>query len=707
MAILSKIRQKTFVLIAVIALALFAFVLSGIFDGSASFSNKQNIIGTVNGIDINRDDFLRKVEGTQQQLGPNGSNMQAMNRVWNQEVRSAIMKTQFEALGISVEKDQIRDLLKNALATNQNFLNEAGVFDENKLNEYIANMKSASPQAYASWIDYENSLAQNGLQQNYFNLVRAGLTGTLSEGELEHKLEGDKVDIKFVQVAYNTIPDSIVKVSKSEISSYMSNHEKDFEVEETRDIKFVEFKEVASLADENAISKELETFLKGQQVDENGRTDVIEAFGKVENNEEYINLKSDVKFDDRFVFKNGLASQAADTLIKLNVGETYGPYKENGFYKISKLIAQKQVPDSAKVRHILIPFVGSQSANAEVTLTEEEAKKRADSLLTVVKADTSKFPELVKEFSSDQGSVAKEGRYAWHAYNTMVPEFNTFEFEGKVGDLGVVKTVFGFHVIEIEGLTSPKKAVQVGTIARKIEPSEETSSKIFRDASKFETQSAEGDFEALAKENKYTVRPLEGIKALDESIPGIGNQRNILRWTFEDETKVGDVKRFSLPKGGYLVAQVVAENEAGLMSTDDASATVLPILRKQKKAKLIKDRISVSTLEDLAAAENSRVRSASAINMKSPTITGAGREPLVVGTAFGLSEGETSGLVEGEKGVYMVQVTKITPAVKLDNYQAAANRVEQQKTSSVSSKLYNALKSAAEIEDNRAASKVQ
>lgn len=707
MAILSKIRQKTLVLILVIAMALFAFVLSGLFDGSASFSNKGQNVGTINGKDISREEFLQKVEIAQQQLGGSATNTQVMNRVWEQEVRQAVLETQFDALGITVEKDQIRDLLKTALATNPQFSNEAGIFDENKLNEYIANLKENSPEGYAGWINYEQSLATNALQQNYYNLVKAGLTGTLAEGELEHKLDGNKVDIKYVQVPYSSIADSLVKVSKSEISSYVSNNKKAFEVEESRDIRFVEFKEVASVADESAIINELSTYLNGQLVDETGRKDTIVAFSKVKDNQDYINSKSDIKFNDRFVFKSALPSKVADSLMNLEVGETYGPYKEAGYFKISKLIAEKQIPDSAKVRHILIPFIGSQSAGTDVTLTEDQAKVKADSILAVVKSNRSKFPELVTEFSADQGSVANGGRYDWHAYNTMVPEFNDFEFNGKTGDLGVVKTVFGFHVIEIEGLTSKKRAVQIGTIARKIEPSETTTAKIFRDASKFEIDGAKGDFEALAKENNYTVRPVNGMKALDESIPGIGNQRPIVRWAFEDEASVGDVKRFSLSTGGYVVAQLVAKHKAGLMSAEDASATVLPILRKEKKAELIKNRVSVSTLEDLATAENTSVKTASAITMKSPTIQGAGREPLVVGTAFGLGEGETSGLIEGVNGVYMVQVTKVTPAVKLDNYQAAANRLEQQKAATVNSKLYNALKEAAEIEDNRAASQVQ
>jgi len=122
---------------------------------------------------------------------------------------------------------------------------------------------------------------------------------------------------------------------------------------------------------------------------------------------------------------------------------------------------------------------------------------------------------------------------------------------------------------------------------------------------------------------------------------------------------------------------------------------------------MIKSRISATTLEDVAKAENKTIKTLSAINMKNPTISGAGREPLVVGTAFGLAEGETSGLITGEKGVFMLKVTKITPAIKLGNYQAFANRVESQKAAVVSSKLYNALKDAADIEDNRAKIQIQ
>jgi peptidyl-prolyl cis-trans isomerase D len=709
MAVLNKIRQRSLFLIIVIALALFSFVLADLFQKGNAFSQKsQNIVATINGKDITREDFLQKVEAAQRQAGPNATSTQVMNNVWEQEVRQAVMESQFEKLGITVEKDQMRDLLKTALATSPEFLNEAGLFDENKLNEYIANLKETSPAGFESWVNYEKSLATNGLQQNYFNMVKAGLTGTLAEGELEHNLEGNKVDIKFVQVPYSSIPDSIIKVEKSDISAYINNNKKKYEVDASRDIKFVQFNEVASIEDENAIKSDLEDLLKDKEEYNkvSKATETVVGFVNTTNNEDFVNSHSDIKFDSRFVFKSGLPAVVADSIFNKNEGQIYGPFKDNGYYKVSKVVAVKQIPDSAKVRHILIPHLGAQSAGPDVTRTEVEAKTLADSLLGEIKSNKSKFPEFVKEFSSDQGSVENEGRYDWHPYNSMVKEFNDFEFEGNTGDIEVVKTVFGFHIVEIEGQKNKNKAIQVATIARKIEPSEATVDKVFRDASNFEIAVDKKDFEAVAKESNFIVRPVNGIKVLDENIPGVGNQRPIVRWAFEEDAEVGDVKRFNIPNG-YVIAQLVAKHKEGLMSVEEASASVLPIIRKQKKAEMIRERVSVKTLDDLASAEKTTVRTASAVNMKTPTISGAGREPLVVGAAFGLKEGQTSKLIDGDNGVYMIQVTKVTPAVKLDNYQAAANRVQQQKVNVVTSKLYNALKEASDIEDNRAKTQVQ
>ena len=704
MAVLNKIRQRGLFLIIIIALALFSFVIGDLFRNPDVLVGKsQNIVATINGKDISREDFMQKVEVAQRQLGPNGTNTQAMNRVWEQEVRQAVLETQFEELGMTVEKDQMRDLLRTNLANSPEFQNEAGLFDENKLNEYIANLKETSAVAYAQWVDYENSIGVNALQQDYFNMVKAGMTGTLAEGKLEHMLESETIDIKYVQIPYTSIPDSTVSVSKSEISSYINKHKKQYEVEATRDIRYVEFKEAATVEDENNIKQDLANLLKDQVVynEVTKNNDTIKGFATVTNHKVFVNSNSDIKFEDRFKFKSDLPASVADTIFNMNVGDVYGPYKDGNYFKLTKVIAAIQMPDSVKARHILIPYVGAASAQPDVTQSKEQAKKTADSLLSVLKKDNSKFGEFVSTYSSDQGSVANGGSYDYFTYNTMVPEFRDYVFQNNIGDMDVVETVYGYHIIEVEGQKNKQRAIKVATVAREIEPSETTINQVFRDASNFEIAIEKGDFEAVAKEKDLAVRPVNGIKVLDENIPGLGNQRAMVRWAFEEGTEVGDYKRFNL-NGGYAIVQVTATNAAGLMNTEQASVTALPAIRKEKKAALIKDRISATTVEDVAAAENQTVKTALAINMKNPTISGAGKEGLVVGTAFGLKEGETSKLIEGEKGVYMVQVTKKTPAPELDNYQGFANQVGTSKMNNVNTKLYNALKEASDIEDNRA-----
>ena len=704
MAVLNNIRKRGLFLIIVIALALFSFVIGDLFRSPNAFMGKsQNIVATINGKDISREDFMQKVEVAQRQLGPGATNMDAMNRVWEQEVRQAVLESQFEVLGLDVQRDHMRDLLKTNLANSPEFQNDAGLFDDNKLNEYIANLKETSAVAYQQWIDYENSIAANGLQEDYFNLVKAGMTGTLAEGKLEHTLQSETVDLKYVQIPYTSILDSTVSVSKSEISAYIKKHKKQYDVEATRDLRYVEFKEVATSDDENKIKEDLSKLLLDQVVyDENTKgNDTVKGFAKVTNNKVYVNSNSDIKFEDGFKFKSDLPISIADTISKMKIGEVYGPYKDGNFYKLTKVIAITQMPDSVKARHILIPFVGAAGAQPDVTRSQEYAKKFTDSLLSVLKKDKSKFANFVKTFSSDQGSIDNGGSYDYFAYNSMTEEFRDYAFEKNVGDMGIVQTPYGFHIMEVEGQKNKQHAIKLATIAREIEPSETSVNEVFRDASNFEIGIEKGDFETVAKEKNLVVRPVNGVKNLEENIPGLGSQRAMVRWAFEEGTKVGATKRFNLI-GGYAIVQVTASNAAGLMTSEQASVTALPAIRKEKKAKIIKDRISATTLEDVAAAENQTVQTAMAINMKNPTISGAGKEGVVVGTAFGLKEGETSKLITGEKGVYMIQVTKKTPASEMDNYQSFANQVGNAKMSNVNTKLFDALKEASVIEDNRA-----
>lgn len=712
MAVLNKIRQRSIFLIIVIALALFSFVIGDIFTNLGSSSAADSAIATINGVDVERNEFMNKVENIQRQSNGSMTNTQAMNRAWDNEVRAKVMQSQYDALGLSVERDYMRNLLEQNLGSFEEFKNEAGLFDQDKLNEFIANLKAIAPETttlggsvidYKSWTNFEQNVAISGVQQAYFNMVKSGITGTLTEGELDYQLENDKVDMKYVQIPYSSVADSTISVKTSEIKAYMKRFPKKYEVEASRDLVFVEFKEEASLADEQAIQADLSALVADREEfnEAANATQTIVGFKNTKDNAEFVNSYSADNYNDNYVFKSSFASDQADKISGLAEGEIYGPYKESGFYKLSKMVSLKRIPDSAKVRHILTPFVGSTRADASVTKTEAEAKTTADSIYKVLKRNRSKFKSLLS-LSSDKVSNEKDGVIEFAYTAGFAPEFKAYSFENPKGSLGVVRTDFGYHVIEILGQGTFQQAYKVATISQAIEPSVETVDEVFKNKSKFEIAVADADFETVAAENNYEVRPVSSIKELDENIPGLGAQRAIVRWAFDDSASEGDFKSFNTTAGGFVVVKLTGVNTAGLMSTESGSFTALPEIRKEKKAEIIKDRISATTLDEIATAEGQTIKTAVAVNMKNPTLSGAGREPLVIGTAFGLAEGATSELISGNSGVYAVQVTKVTAAAALPSYQAAANRVGKAKENAVNTQLYNALKDAAEIEDNRA-----
>ena len=710
MAVLNKIRQRSLVLILVIALALFAFVIGDVFRNLDSTGGPQDIIATVNGEDIKREPFMLAVQNMQQRTGPNTSETQVKNNIYNEELRRIIMSSEFDKLGLTVEKDKMRELLETSFGNYPEFQNQDSIFDVNKMSAFIANLKDIQPQGaplstftinYAQWTNNEQSLANNALTQQYYNLVKAGVNATVTEAEDDYIAGAKTLDLKYVQVPYTTIADSLVTVTKSDINDYIERNKDTYLVDATREILFVEFKEEASVEDEDALKAEL-LVLRSDKLEFNESTkgtDTVFGFDNTKNIEAFVNSNSDIKYSADY-FRPAQLGTAKDSLSNTAIGEYYGPYKDAGYYKYSKILDKASKADSVKVRHILIPFAGATSAAPDVMKTNEEAKATADSIYSVLRGNRSKFVDLL-ELSSDKVSNEKEGVIEF-AYNQgFAPPFKAYSFDNKKGDMGVVETSFGYHIIEILNQTAFNNTLQLATVARKIEPSEKTNDDVFNAKQKFEIAAETGDFRELAAERNLTVKPVT-FKELDENIPGLGSQRQVVRWAFDNETEVGDYKSFTVAGVGFIVAQLVDVNEEGLMSVEDAAASASIAVRNEKKAEMIRKKIATGALADIAAAQGQTVKNATGVTMSNTTLSGAGAEPKIVGAAFGLGQGEVSKPIDGNRGVYVVEVTKVSEATKLENYAAIIARLSNARKNNVQTKVYSALEAAAEIEDNRA-----
>lgn len=672
-------------MILIIALALFAFILSDIIKKGRNSGNVHNTVATIDGVDLTREDFMNKVDDYQRKLGPNASASQAMNYIWDLELKKVLYNQRAEALGLAVGEDQLNDQLALSLGNNPTFQDENGVYSQAKLVEYVAAIQG-NPSAKADWDNFIQQVKDNLVQAKYNTLVRSGLIATQADGEEQYRFENDKINVEYVQVPYTKIADEDVEVSEADIEKYMKAHPNQFEVDPLVDIEYVSFQEEPSVSD--------------IQEAENAVASLKEEFGTTEDFALFVDTHSDKNYVDKWYSNGELPKTLQDTLLKLPEGTVYGPYKEEGTFNLTKVVASKQLPDSVEARHILIP-VGLSKVDS-ISRNPEQAKALADSLLTVLKANRSKFGDFVKKYSSDMGSSEKGGHYDWFAYNTMVAPFRDFCFESKVGDMGVVETQFGYHIIEVEGQKDKQQAVKIATITKEIEPSEKTLTEVFSESAKFE-EAARVDFAKAAEDRGLTPKPVNRIGRMDANIPGIGNNRTIVNWAFSDEANVGDIKRFDV-NDSYVIARLTRKStKKALMSVSEASATVTPILRKEKKAKMIREGISGTTLQEVATSQNVTVKTANALTRMSPTIAGAGTEPLVVGIAFGTATGESTGLIDGDSGVFKVRVLSIEKAPDMENYAPYVNQLKSAvNANTVNKNIYDALKAAADIEDNRA-----
>ncbi|VAW25574.1 Peptidyl-prolyl cis-trans isomerase, partial [hydrothermal vent metagenome] len=338
MAILSKIRDRSMFLILIVGLALFAFVLDPQSIQSFFSSSKINSIGEINGENIDREEFARQVEVYRTQNRGRATQMQAVNAVWNSMLSDKIFESELEKAGIVVGEKDIWDAMI-ALPEIQNsplFKNDINLFDQEKLKEYIANMKdeaeAGNTKAWSNWLATEKSIKQNLQRLAYTSLVKDGLGASLKEGERDYMFNNTKIDAKYVFVPYTSIPDSIVTVTKSEIKNYIEKFPKIFKSEATRTLKYVKFDIEPSKADEEAIKNVVASFIEDREEYSNAaKTTVkVKGFKTTTNYEEFLNdNKSDLSIDNSYKFKNQVPAIVSDAIFEASLGDVVGPYKDN------------------------------------------------------------------------------------------------------------------------------------------------------------------------------------------------------------------------------------------------------------------------------------------------------------------------------------------------------------------------------------------
>ncbi|MGB1806429.1 MAG: peptidylprolyl isomerase [Flavobacteriaceae bacterium] len=701
MAILGQIRQRSFFLIFIIGMALFAFVISGVFDGNNNGGGPTDPIAIVNDEEMSLDTFRFQVEQTERNYG--FSTLQAVRTVWNQSIQNMILNQQFEALGIDAGKEQIEQIISQnpAFVSDERFMNEFGVFDFGLFTGFINLMKDQNPVAYDQWKIQEANLVNVAKQNIYLDLIKSSTGFTEEEGKLAYHIENDKINMEFVQVPLDAIDDDLVEVTDADIQKYIKANAEEYQTEATTRIRYVTFADEASPEDEAFIYAGLEKLLDTQVEynDVSKLTDTLDGFRTTKDIFDFVEKHSEVPFDSVYLPKGRLASEYAESLFSLKNGEVFGPFKDGNTMKLARMLDKKR-QGSIRASHILIAYDGVTNPTPGVTRSKEEAQRLANRLLRQARRNPDDFESLARN-NSDGPSKTLGGDLGFYQEGAMAPEFFNYTNRNRVGRIGLVETDFGFHIIKI---TDKEDIVLLAEIVKQIVPSDETSNIVFRSATELEIAAKESkDLAAAADKEDLNLEGPTQIDILDELIPGIGLQRNIVQWAFEKSTAVGTVRRFSLSQGGYAVVQLSEKTKAGLQSVAQAAPQVRRLVEDQKRLDLLtKKYATTSSLEELAEASDSEIKTASAMTQENTTLAGVGQEPYVIGVAFSLEAGETSSLIQGNEGVYLVRVNSKEVAPELPSYVAYANSLQEAEKANLEDAILEALKSVADITDNRA-----
>lgn len=708
MAIISSIRKRGGLIVAIIGVALLAFVV-GDFQGQLFTQREQNA-GEIDGQPISIiafDNEVQRIADVQkerrQQAALDEETMSKIrDNVWEKFISELAFKPQFRHAGIAVGDGEVKELI---LGNDADPLVVQYFTDQqtNQIIEYFRDpmtgklkpqsvktyVDSLPPQEKPRWAEFESLLRDNREQTKYFNLIKKGLYITTEQAKQDYVNLNQSVNFSYVLKPYASLVDSLVTVDDQDLLKYYNENQYKYKQEASRKLEYVIF---------DIKPTELDFAETRSDIDK-----LAEEWKQIKSFEEdsfLVVRESETRMLDTTFYGKGKLNAQIDSLAHASEkGTVLPPYIENNVYKLCKVMDWKMWPDSVNARHILLKVPAGDS------VAKAKAKVRIDSIQTAIKRGA-KFDVLAKKFSEDLGSGEKGGNLDWFDIGKMVPEFQAACFNGKKGEMPIAFSQFGYHLIEIMEQSPAVRQTMVATIDRTIEPGSKTRQDVYNNAVDFVTKYHSSETFDKGVEEKHLVKRLaDPLKESDKTIAGIDNPREIIRWAYNaEDAGLVSTEPFSFTDK-YVVAHLAEIREEGVAPLEQKKEEVTIGAKKAKKAeKFIEEinKLNAKTIEEIAAKQNLQSSTAEGATFSSYTLPNVGREMSLYGPLFTLKQGALSKPIAGESGVYVLRVDKITEAPPTTDYSNAKSQAKSNFTYRVDGEVTEAIKKKAEIKDNRA-----
>lgn len=703
MALIGDIRKRSGLLIAIIGIALAAFVLGDLF--SSRPQQRSFNIGEVEGEEIPILAFNHRLEENlnirRQNLGRENLTLPEQYNVrqstWEEMTRDIILGKEYNTIGLNISTEELDDLVRGPNPHSfirQSFTDpQTGVFDPSAVDNFLRNFNEVDPQMRQRYLLIEQAIKDDQLSTKHQDLISKAYYAPELLAKKDYMAKNRQANVLALALRYQTIPDEEVQVTDQEMRQFYDKNKFRYTQEEARSIDYVIFEIQPSEEDREKIAEEFDK--------------LYAEFQQVRDVPLFVNAVSDSRYDSAWFKRGELPLSIDEQLFDAEVGTIVSPFIEDGRHIMAKLMEVDSRPDSLKASHILITYQGT-GLNQEITRSRDEAKSRADSLLNEINRNRRKFAEFALTLSDDPSAAQNEGDLGWFSDGSMVYPFNQAVIENRVGQIVQVETRFGFHIIEVTGKTQSIKKVRVAVVDRFIESSTRTVQETYVKASQFaSTNQNVSAFEKAVVDEGLSKRSANDVKPMDNNIPGITAPRELIRWMYNSSTKVGDVSPAFDVDGTFVVATLKNIQKEGAMPFERAKGMIEPLVRREKKAEILVKRLEEAAkgsddLHAIASKVDATAEPLENVIFNSVNLPNFGREPKVIGKIFAMEEGQISKPIAGDLAVYLIKVEGfILKEPEPEDLQGIQRVLTNNFRSRVTREAVKAIEDNADIQDNR------
>jgi peptidyl-prolyl cis-trans isomerase D len=698
MGIMGFLRDRMGKILAFfIGFALLAFIIGEVVrSGGSFFRDDRNLLGEVGGEKIAYDDYIKRVDQSsaqfKQQSGQNNLSPQIINYVqentWNQMVSQKVLQKEIDKLGLVVGEDEKKSMIQGSNPSPQIMQTFAdpktGQLDRNRLNAFLTNLQAskADDPLRTQWLDFVEQIIDAKLSEKYISLVTNGLYVNSLEAKDDYEAKNKLANFKYTLLEYASVPDNKITVTDNDYQSYYDEHKAEFKnAQELRTFDYVSINAAPSKDDSIAIKKQADKLA----VDFKAST----------NDSLFVQINAETKAPLTYQHKGKHEPKIDSIMFSAPNGFIYGPYLSNGSYKIAKLVDAHFEPDSVKAKHILI--------DAQ-TIGVDKAVAKADSIKKLIEGGKS-FADLANMYSIDKNSAVKGGDLGTFGRGAMIPVFEDVVFSGKKGDLKVVTSQYGVHLIQIEDQKGSSKVAKVAIVDVPLKASSNTQTIAYSKAQAFLGTLTKDNFDEQAKKAGLTKKTATDVNGVAVSVPGIENARDIVKWAFN--AAVGDFSdKVYISGDQYIVAHLVQIKPKGILPLDVVKKQIEPMVKNTVKGKLLIDKFNTalngtSSIDQVAQKAGSKVNPIQNIVFANPVIPGSSAEYKVIGTVFGSQPNKISKPVDGQQGVYVFVVDSFINPAPLTNAVREKQQIGQALLQRADMQIFEALKDKANVKDYR------